>query len=55
MAKFYMGRKKPYYFPDAEISWAVKYFLDALALKEKLEFKKQAPTFLEEIDDADGR
>ena len=55
MAKFYMGRKKPYYFPDAEISWAVKYFLDALALKEKLEFEKQAPTFLEEIDDADGR
>jgi len=33
-AKFYRGRKKPYYFPDAEISWAVKYFLDALALRK---------------------
>lgn len=38
-APFYRGRKKPYYFPDAEISWACKYFLDALALKEKLEGK----------------
>lgn len=55
MAKFYRGRKKPYYFPDAEISWAVKYFLDALALKEKLEFEKLAPTFLDNIDDNDGR
>lgn len=34
---FYCGRKKPYYFPDAEISWANKYFLDALAYKKKLE------------------
>ncbi len=54
-ARLYRGRKKPYYFPDAEISWAVKYFLDALMLKEKLEFEKQAPTFLEEIDESDGR
>ena len=36
-APFYRGRKKPYYFPDAEISWASKYFLDALAWKQKLE------------------
>ena len=55
LAKFYRGRKKPYYFPDAEISWAVKYFLDALALKEKIEFEKQAPIFLGEIDENDGR
>lgn len=55
MARFYRGRKKPYYFPDAEISWAVKYFLDALALKEKLEFEKQAPMFLDDIDEKDGR
>ena len=54
-ARFYRGRKKPYYFPDAEISWAVKYFLDALALKEKLEFEKQATTFLDNIDENDGR
>lgn len=53
--RFYRGRKRPYYFPDAEISWVVKYFLDALALKEKLEFEKQAPTFLDSIDDKDGR
>ena len=54
-ARFYKGRKKPYYFPDAEISWAVKYFLDALALKEKLEFEKQAPSFMDSIDEEDGR
>lgn len=53
--KFYGGRKKPYYFPDAEISWANKYFLDALALKEKLEFEEQASTFMDEIDENDGR
>ena len=34
---FFRGRKSPFYFQDAEISWAVKYYLDALALKEKLE------------------
>ncbi len=55
LAKFYRGRKKPYYFPDAEISWAVKYFLDALALKEKLEFEKQAPIFMDSISEDDGR
>lgn len=38
---FYRGRKRPFYFQDEEISWAVKYFLDALALKEKLEGKPQ--------------
>lgn len=54
-ARFYRGRKRPYYFPDAEISWANKYFLDALALKEKLEFEKQSSIFLDEIDDNDGR
>ena len=55
LAKFYCGRKRPYYFAKAEISWAVKYFLDALALKEKLEFEKQAPLFLNSIDESDGR
>ena len=49
------GRKKAYYFPDAEISWANKYFLDALAYKEQLEFEEQAPIFLEEIEREDGR
>ena len=52
---FYRGKNKPYYFPDAEISWANKYFLDALALKQKLEFEKTAHIFNEEIDANDGR
>lgn len=52
---FYLGRKRPYYFPNAEISWANKYFLDALALKESLEFDKDAHIFLEQIDAEDGR
>ena len=55
LAKFYRGRWRQYYFAKAEISWAVKYFLDALALKEKLEFEKQAPSFLDNIDENDGR
>lgn len=55
LSRFYWGRRKPYYFPDAEISWANKYFLDALALKEKLEFENQASTFMDEIDENDGR
>lgn len=54
-AKFYRGRKQPYYFPKDEISWANKYFLDALALKEGLEFERMAPMFMENIDISDGR
>ncbi len=49
------NKQRPYYFPNEEISWANKYFLDALAYKEKLEFEKQAPVFQEKIDDKDGR
>lgn len=54
-AKFYRGRRRPYYFPKDEISWANKYFLDALALKEGLEFERMAPMFMEDIDISDGR
>lgn len=54
-SRLYRGRNKPYYFPNEEISWAVKYFLDALALKEKLEFERQAPIFLDTIAEDDGR
>lgn len=43
------------YFPNAEISWAVKYFLDALYYKNKAQFEKQAPIFGENIDVDDGR
>lgn len=45
----------PNYFETEEISWAVKYFLDAVALKCKLEFEKQAPEFFDTIDLTDGR
>lgn len=55
LAHFYTGRRRPYYFPNAEISWANKYFMDSLAIKEKLEFEKQAPTFMDNIDENDGR
>lgn len=54
-SRFYRGRNIPYYFPDAEISWANKYFLDALAYKEKLEFEKMASIFPDQIDEDDGR
>jgi malonyl-CoA O-methyltransferase len=43
------------YFPDAEISWAAKYFLDALALRQKSSFEAQAPIFLKDIAPSDGR
>lgn len=55
ISRFYRDRKRPYYFPDEEISWANKYFLDALALKEKLEFEKMSPIFNDEIAEDDGR
>lgn len=35
--RFQRGRQKVFYFPKAEISWANKYFLDALSWKNKLE------------------
>lgn len=43
------------YFPYAEISWANKYFLDALYYKNKAEFDKEADIFLESIDKEDKR
>lgn len=48
-------KKGAYYFPQEEISWAVKYFLDALAERERLEFENQAPIFLDKIEERDGR
>lgn len=35
--RYLPGKFRPYYFEDAEISWAVKYFLDAYYWKNKLE------------------
>ena len=43
------------YFPTAEISWAVKYFLDALYFKNKADFDASAPLFMTHIDPHDGR
>ncbi len=43
------------YFPTSEISWAVKYFLDALYYKNLAEFDLWAGSFLDEIDRNDGR
>ena len=43
------------YFPDAEISWANKYFLDALYYKNKAEFNSIYDVFLETIPRNDGR
>lgn len=43
------------YFPNSEISWAVKYFLDALHYKNLAEFDEEAPGFKEHYDKNDGR
>lgn len=43
------------YFPSSEISWAAKYFLDALYWKNKLEFEEQAPQFKNTLKVTDGR
>lgn len=43
------------YFPESEISWAVKYFLDALYYKNLAQFEQQADIFLEQIKSDDGR
>ncbi len=43
------------YFATSEISWAVKYFLDALYYKNLAEFNQWSDSFLAEIDKGDGR
>lgn len=43
------------YFPNSEISWAVKYFLDALYYKNIAEFDLHADSFLNKIEKDDGR
>ncbi len=48
-------KEYPTYFPEGEISWAVKYFLDALSWKCRVEFEIQAPNFFDGIDKNDGR
>ncbi len=48
-------KEYPDYFADSEISWAVKYFLDAVYFKNKLEFEEQAAVFPDTIAKEDGR
>lgn len=48
-------KEYPDYIADAEISWAVKYFLDAVYFKNKLEFEQQADSFSDYIEEEDGR
>lgn len=43
------------YFPDGEISWAVKYFMDALSWKCLVEFQAQTDDFVNTTDKTDGR
>lgn len=43
------------YFPDAEISWANKYFLDALYYKNVCQFEKQSVIFRNDLEDTDGK
>lgn len=50
-----IGRRRPFYFRNQEISWANKFFLDALSKKLRLEFDMSAPQFLDSIDEDDGR
>lgn len=43
------------YFPEAEISWAAKYFLDALRLRQVSAFEAMADRFLDTVGESDGR
>lgn len=45
----------PTYFAESEISWAVKYFMDALYYKCVSEFEIMTEEFHESIDKSDGR
>jgi malonyl-CoA O-methyltransferase len=46
---------KPAYFPDEEISWACKFFLDAIHMKVQSSFDHKAYCFPEDIALEDGR
>jgi malonyl-CoA O-methyltransferase len=43
------------YFPNEEISWAIKYFFDALLWMLKAHFNEQSESFLTNISKNDGR
>ncbi|WP_081669962.1 methyltransferase domain-containing protein [Butyrivibrio sp. AE3006] len=44
-----------FYFPNSEISWTIKFFLDALYYKKMTEFDLICDDFLTDIDREDGR
>lgn len=48
-------KEYPDYIPVGEISWAVKYYLDAVFYKNRLEFDMQADGFSSYISKEDGR
>lgn len=50
-----VARDEANYFPKGEISWAVKYFLDAIYYGQKVKYEKMADIFLDSIDESDGR
>ena len=47
--------KDAQYFPGKEISWAVKFFLDAHPLKIKIDFDEEVHLYSEAINENDGR
>lgn len=47
--------EEPDYFPDGEIAWAVKYFLDALYWKNRADFNAQSGEFFQTYPKTDGR
>jgi malonyl-CoA O-methyltransferase len=49
------NRYRPNYFSKAEISWAIKYFLDALSCKILIEFEDMSYIFSDKISTNDGR
>lgn len=51
----YLEVTKPNYFPNEEISWAVKYFFDALWLRQNYYFNDCADTFIEKINRSDPK
>ncbi len=48
-------KMKPNYFPDEEISWAVKYFFDALYLRQQMHFEDSAGTFIDSLSKNDSK
>lgn len=55
LGRFAKGKQKAYYFPNEEISWANKYFFDALSYKMKLTTEEWSDWFSDSISESDGR